>query len=222
MIEERVKYIPSFGRRGGKSIKPNKRESFETLLPELEISVDELNDISEQETWLEIGFGGGEHLAHRAKNNPEINYIGSEVYKYGVSKLVNQIDEENIKNIRLFTEDGRLMLDALQNSSIDGVYILFPDPWPKIRHHKRRIINNETLDILARILKKGAKLNIATDHYEYAEWIFVQMEQRDDFKWLAESKSGWETPPEGHIQTRYQEKNKAETAYPLFLNFSKM
>lgn len=222
MTEERAKYIPSFGRRGGKSIKKNKREKFETLLPELEISVDELGNIPTQQTWLEIGFGGGEHLVHRAKTNPEINYIGSEVYKYGVAKLVNEIAESDIKNIRLFTDDARLMLDALPNNSIDGVYILFPDPWPKIRHHKRRIINNETLEILSRILKSGGKLNIATDHWEYAEWVFVQMNQRDDFKWLAERKSDWETPPEGHIQTRYQEKNKAQTNYPLFLNFERI
>lgn len=167
-------FLSSFGRRIGRPLSVSQQNLVENLLPQLIITVDEKETLDvgqlfgrEGKTNLEIGFGAGEHLVGRALNNPDINFIGCEPFINGVGKLLEDIDEHEIKNIRIYTDDARLLLKHLPDESIEQIYILFPDPWRKPRHHKRRIVNQETLDMLARLQPEGAGLLLATDHENY-------------------------------------------------------
>ncbi len=218
-------FIHSFGRRGGRPLKSRGAELFNTLLPNISIGDDLSNILIEankyDQIWLEIGFGGGEHIAHRAKQNPNILFIGCEVYIQGIASLLAEIEDNNIQNIRIYNDDARLLMEKLPKEFLNRVFILFPDPWPKIRHHKRRIINNEFLKVVSELLKENGQINIATDHMGYAEWIMVYMSRCKDLLWIADNQSDWQNAPENHIVTRYQQKNKANSVRPVFLNFRK-
>jgi len=220
MNNKNCEYLPSFGRRVGRKIRSQKQFLLDDVLPALLISNPKEYVQKHNKIWLEIGYGCGEHLAHRAKNNPDVSFIGCEVYAHGIAALVQEVSDEKIQNISLFTEDARLLIDDLPDKSVDRVFILFPDPWPKRRHYKRRIINQETLDKLHRILKDDGRLNLATDHPEYARWMLAHIIHHDKFHWLANKPDDWKTPPKGHIKTRYEEKLKADHP-PVFLNFKK-
>ncbi len=210
-------FLPSFSKRGGKVIRQKRRQLLVDLLPKLLFRSDDL--ASYQKIWLEVGFGSGEHLAHRAVQNPDILFIGCEVYENGIAKLLEKVNDSNLKNIRIFNYDARLLLQELPENSLDRVFILFPDPWPKKKHHKRRVINQQTLEMLRRVMKDGAMLNIATDHDNYAEWIMVHMAIHGGFEWNAENHADWQSLPPDHITTRYQHKSLA--GRPVFLNFNK-
>lgn len=190
---------------------------METLLPRIRFTALP----KKKEVWLEIGFGAGEHLAAQAENHPHIHFIGAEVFANGIAACLQKIDERRLENIQFFTSDARELLSALPDHSISRVFILFPDPWPKARHHKRRIISHETLSMLARIMKKGAELRIATDHTDYLHWILVQMQQSADFEWLAEVPADWQSRPD-HVKTRYQAKAEKEGRTPIFLDFRRV
>jgi tRNA (guanine-N7-)-methyltransferase len=156
----------------------------------------------QSQVYLEIGYGSGEYLAKKAKLYPERSYIGCEVYENGIATMLSYIDKDSLKNVKLYTEDARELLQALPDNSIAGADILFADPWPKRKHNRRRIINQNTLDMLARLMPIGAKLFIATDHYDYLQWIMVQMMARDDFMW----DGNWKVPPADYTMTRYEAK----------------
>src|SRR5205085_6025200 len=146
-----------YGRRRGRPLRPGQQQLFETLLPQLAITLPETGRLDPRPlfpagasaVWLEIGFGGGEHLAEQAARHPEIGFIGSEVFENGVAKLLAEIDRRRLGNVRLFANDARPLIEALAPASIGRVFILFPDPWPKQRHHKRRLVAAPTLDCLA-------------------------------------------------------------------------
>jgi len=227
--------IQTFGRKFGRKMRPEKKQLLDELLPTLAISPESLPQESVLSAYsffgdqikhvhLEIGFGNGEHLVWRAANEPDIGFIGCEVFMQGVAMCLSHLQQaapthaEGSGNVRLFTEDARLILDALDNNTLDRIYILFPDPWPKVRHHKRRIVNQELLDMASRVLKDGGELHLATDHWDYAQWILVHFQQRADFIWKAQSKKDWETPPQGHNKTRYEVKQK-DGHEPIFLQF---
>lgn len=224
----RLPFIPSFARRDSRALTPHKKTLLETFLPEVAVTPTSAQDpaslfpVTPEEIWLEIGFGAGEHLIHRAENTPSVGFIGSEVFTQGITSCLGKIKAKKLQNVRLFTEDARLLLQALPPASIARVFILFPDPWPKVRHHKRRLINPETLELLSRILTPDGYLHLATDHADYLDWMLVQMSRRDDFHWLAERKSDWETPPEGYRETRYQQKAAEEGRRAYFLNYRKV
>lgn len=169
-------------------------------------------------TWIEIGFGGGEHLAHMAAAHPERDFIGCEPYVNGVASLAKAIEDAGLNNIRLFMGDGLELLDALPAASIAGLFLLFPDPWPKTRHHKRRFIQPQALDALARILRDGAALVFATDHMEYARWTLAHVLAHGAFDWPAEGPRDWrragDTPP-----TRYEIKAAAAGRPSVYLRF---
>ena len=129
------------------------------------------------------------------------------------------MDSRKLTNIRILSDDARLVLEALPTASLDQAYILFPDPWPKIRHHKRRIIQGETIRRLARVLKPGAELLLATDHVDYAGWMLSHMLASDQFHWTAESQADWKTPPEGWTTTRYETKTGLQGRSPVFYRF---
>ncbi len=153
---------------------------------------------------LEIGFGGGEHLAAQALAHPEVGFIGCEPFVNGVAHLLGLIEEHH-DNIRLWPDDARVLLGALPEACIERVFILFPDPWPKSRHHKRRLIQTALLAALARVMKPGAELRLATDHADYLTWMLERLLASPDFAWTARSASDWREPPPGWVRTQYQD-----------------
>jgi tRNA (guanine-N7-)-methyltransferase len=167
--------------------------------------------------WLEIGFGGGEHLAQLAEQHPQIGFIGCEVFENGIVKLLAQIERRQLVNIRIFTDDARLIIAALSPASVDRVFILFPDPWPKRRQHKRRIVSRETLDGLAEIMIDDAELRLATDDADYFCWILEHMTAHPAFEWLARRPGHWRERPPDWPPTRYEAKARAAGRSPAFL-----
>jgi tRNA (guanine-N7-)-methyltransferase len=167
--------------------------------------------------WLEIGFGGGEHLAQQAACHLAIGFLGCEVFENGIAKLVAEIDRRGLANIRIFSDDARLLLAALPAASVDRVFILFPDPWPKERHKKRRLVSGETLDRLAAIMRGGAELRLATDDPDYLSWMLERVTRQPAFEWLARRPADWRERPADWPPTRYEEKARAAGRTPYFL-----
>jgi len=217
-----------YGRRRGHRLRRRRRELLGEHLSELsvdlEIAATEPRRCFETDVaalWLEIGFGGGEHLAHQATLHPDIGFIGSEPFLEGVAKLLARIEEDGLRNIRLWPDDARPLLEALPDRSVDRVDILFPDPWPKTRHHKRRLINDETVAHLARVLVDGATLRLATDHPEYARWMLLHVRRNPAFVWTARSPRDWRQRPWDAIATRYEEKAREAGRPPVYLTFAR-
>ncbi|MBX3431062.1 MAG: tRNA (guanosine(46)-N7)-methyltransferase TrmB [Hyphomonadaceae bacterium] len=171
-----------------------------------------------EELVLEIGFGGGEHLVAQAVARPETRFIGVEPFLNGVASCLRHIEESNVQNIRLHNGDARDVIARLPDASLDLVYVLFPDPWPKARHHKRRLIQAEFLDALARVMKLGAELRFATDWANYASWTLEQVTRGERFTWLAERAEDWRNAWPGHVTTRYESK-KLGDCEPIWLRF---
>ncbi len=169
--------------------------------------------------WLEIGFGGGEHLAEQAERQPGIGFIGCEVFENGIARLVGDIARRDLTNIRIFAEDARLLLDQLLPASIGRVFVLFPDPWPKTRHHKRRLVARATLNRLAVVMQPGAELRLATDDRDYLVSMLEHITAHPDFVWLARSPADWRERPPDWPATRYEEKARAAGRPPVFLRF---
>lgn len=229
-VTEEGKPLRSFGRLRGRKLRPSRQHLFDTLLPTLLVSGDQgIGDSGEtifpeslfphppRSLTLEIGFGDGEHLARQATMHPETGFIGCEPYINGISLLLAEIDDKNLHNIRIFPNDVRDLLNALPEASLDQAYILFPDPWPKSRHHKRRLIQRPLLDALARALKPGASLFVATDHEDYLAWILAQLLSHPRLSWNATRMEDWTTPYDGWQPTRYQRKAIEEGRTATFL-----
>jgi tRNA (guanine-N7-)-methyltransferase len=171
--------------------------------------------------WLEIGFGAGEHLAHQAEQHPEIGFIGCEVFENGIARLLGDIAHRELANIRIFADDARLLLDCLMPASIGRVFILFPDPWPKERHHKRRLVARATLDRLGIVMQPGAELRLATDDPGYLVWMLEHVTAHPEFEWLARGPTDWRERPPDWPATRYEEKARAAARTPVFLRFAR-
>ncbi len=167
---------------------------------------------------LEIGFGGGEHLVAQASAHPATRYIGVEPFLNGVASCLRHVEEANVSNVRIHNGDARDVIARLPDASLDLCYILFPDPWPKARHHKRRLIQAEFLGELARVLKPGAELRFATDWANYAEWTLEHVTRDARFAWLAERAEDWRNAWPGHVTTRYEAKKLGDCA-PIWLRF---
>lgn len=213
--------LRSFGRRKGRQLRPTKQGLFESLLPKLEISLEEAKSLNPNaKNWFEIGFGGGEHLAHQAGLHPEVNLIGCEPYINGIAGLLTHIDEHKISNIHIYSDDARKLIDALPNACLDRVFILYPDPWLKSRHKKRRIISSDFLDSLARVIKVGGELRLATDSADYATWMLERLLAHKNFQWQAKSCKDWLNPPAEWIPTRYEQ--KALAGIPTYLGFNRI
>src|SRR5688572_23707735 len=166
-----IPYLSSFGRNRGRSLRSRQQGLMETLLPKITVDLHAPLDAAYARVALEIGFGAGEHLAALAAHSPQTLCIGCEPFLNGVAKLLVSVEERELGNIRVFTDDARKLADALPEETVDDIYILFPDPWPKLRHQKRRLVNQDTLQRLARIQKPGGRLLLATDHADYATWM---------------------------------------------------
>ena len=165
---------------------------------------------------LEVGFGGGEHLVAQAAAHPEQRFIGVEPFLNGVASCLRHIEESGVQNVRLHQGDAREVIARLPDASLDLCYILFPDPWPKLRHHKRRLIQPAFLDALARVLKPGAEVRFATDWANYAAWALEMFTHDVRFRWAAECAEDWREPWPGHATTRYEAKKLGDCA-PIWL-----
>ena len=217
------------GRRLGKKLRVGQKNLLENLLPRLQITPLNPNPHFEttmlkvpQQVWLEIGFGGGEHLVALARAHPQIGFIGCEPFINGVAKLLTAIHAYNLKNIRIYDNDVRPLLDVMDNQSIDRAFVLFSDPWPKKRHHKRRFIIEENLTRLARVLKDEAELRFASDHYGFVSWALEQLIGHPAFTWNARSFRDWRNPPKDWVTTRYEKKALARHEYPAYLLFKRL
>lgn len=215
--------IPSFARRQGRALPARAKRLVATLLPELRLDLPGEGMLDPAALWpqaehvaMEIGFGGGEYLAELARLHPETGFIGCEPYLGGVARLLARIEANGLENIRLFTDDARRLCDRLPEGCIRTLFVLFPDPWPKTRHHKRRLISQATLDLFARIQPEGATLHLATDHRDYADWMLEALLLHPHYHWTARRAADWHRPPEGWVQTRYQRKTEAEGRGALF------
>lgn len=167
--------------------------------------------------WLEVGFGGGEHLIWQVAQNPEVGMIGADVYPQGIARLLKQV--KDLDAIRLFRGDARHLLDLLPSQSLDRVFVLFPDPWPKLRHHKRRFVQPETLDRLADVMKDEVELRLATDDMSYARWMLTHLIAHRAFEWLAEGPDDWRSRPPDWPETRYEAKARAAGRKCVYLRF---
>ena len=210
-----------YGRRKGRPLRPQRRELFERLQPRLEITPAEVKKRVEISAplWLEIGFGAGEHLIWQAKNNPDVEFIGSEVFINGIASLVSGISKESIENIRLWSGDGRSLIDSLPNEAVERVFILFPDPWPKSRHKKRRLISPSLLINLGRVIKPNGILRIASDISDYQCEILNTVLSDGSFTWSARQPADWRQRPAGWPETRYELKAKAAGRSCAYFSF---
>lgn len=217
-----------YGRRKGKTLRPRQAALIENLLPALSLDLSrrieapaELFSDRPNELWLEIGFGGGEHLANEALTHPDRGYFGCEPFVNGVAKLLVEIERLGLENIRVHPGDASELLELFPDRSLSGVYLLYPDPWPKRRHKARRFVSDAMLARLARIMRSGGELRFATDIDDYAGWTLARIIRSPDFSWPARSVQDWMTPWEGWAGTRYEEKALREGRRPVYLTFTR-
>ncbi|MBK8173854.1 MAG: tRNA (guanosine(46)-N7)-methyltransferase TrmB [Rhodospirillales bacterium] len=217
-----------YGRRLSRPLRPNRRAALLERLPARSIELADDGALIEpatlfprakSEVWLEIGFGAGEHLIKRAQARPDVGFIGCEPYVNGVAALVSRAEAMALGHIRVFADDARLLLDRLRPATIARVFILFPDPWPKKRHHRRRLIQPDIVRHLARILIDGGVLLFATDNMDYARWALNCVTANSDFSWLARRPADWREQPQGWETTRYEAKAQARGERCVYLSF---
>jgi tRNA (guanine-N7-)-methyltransferase len=207
-----------YGRRKGHALRRHHLELVEKLLPRIRFDPASLPATDYRETWLEIGFGGGEHLANLAARHPEVLCIGAEPFINGVAKLLALIEEKRLDNIRIHDGDARYLLEALPASSLARLYLLYPDPWPKIRHHKRRFINRENLRQIHRVLVPGGMFIFASDIAEYVDWTLEHIRNDGGFSGPDRDMN---QPPADWVETRYENKAKAAGRNTTYLRFQK-
>ncbi len=222
------------GRRKSRPLKPRQQRLMQELLPRLDLRAvadstpdvlrapHGLFDYALGNVALEIGFGGGEHLAHRAAERPDWGFIGAEPFVNGVAKLLAAIDEQGLGNIRIWQDDARTLLPLLGDETINEAYLLYPDPWPKKRHHKRRFVNLRNLDEIHRILQPGGLFLFASDIADYVRWTLRHVLTHGGFDWLAEHPADWREPPAGWPGTRYEAKALRAGRRPTYLLFRKI
>ncbi len=207
-----------YGRRKGKTLRPHHAKLIAELLPQLEFDPARF-DFAEKPVRLEIGFGGGEHLAHQAALNPQIAFIGAEPFVNGVAKLLASIEAKKLENISIHAGDVRALFDLLPDRSLERIYLLYPDPWPKVRHHRRRLVSPENLRHFHRLLKPGGLFLFASDIDHYVQWTLFETRKAQGFTWLAEQAADWRTPFPDWVETRYEAKAKREGRVPSYLTF---
>ncbi len=220
-----------YGRRKGRRLRAAQRGVLEDAVPRLritpppgEVPLDPpaLFDRQVDQVWLEIGFGAGEHLLAQAAANPDIGFIGCEPYLNGVVRLASGLDAARAGRVRVWQDDARLLLERLPERSLSRVFVLFPDPWPKTRHHKRRIICPAVLGHLARTMRADAELRIATDDRGYLIWILEHLQRCADFAWTARAPADWRDRPDDWPATRYERKAVAAGRHCIYLRYRRI
>lgn len=227
---ERQSYIPRlYGRQQDKALKPRQRRLLAELLPIISVpdpgqGTIDLETVfpASREIWLEIGFGGGEHLAWQAARNPQVGLIGAEPFVNGVGKLLGHIDDQGLSNVRVHFGDARPLMEALPDASLTRLFVLHPDPWPKKKHHKRRMISPWFLREASRLLESGGELRVASDIRDYIRWTLMHIRQVEAFEWTAERQKDWREAPADWPQTRYEAKARREGRVPAYLSFRRV
>lgn len=216
------------GRRQGRRLRAGQKRLIDELLPAVAVSAADAPRCADpaglfgwpvDDVWLEIGFGAGEHLAGQAARHPAVGFIGAEPFVNGVARLLAQIEERGLGNVRILADDVRPLLAALPPGCLGRVFILFPDPWPKTRHHQRRIVNRGVLDQLAAAMRPGAELRLATDDGGYLRWMLRELLAHPAFEWTARSAADWRQRPADGVETRYERKNRSGGFGPVYLGF---
>ena len=218
-----------FGRRHGKTLRPLQAETLEDTLARLRVDLtmpaparlETLFEAPVSAVRLEIGFGGGEHLHHESGRWPQTGFIGIEPFVNGMAKLAAVLEREPRANLRLYDDDATRLLDWLPDASLDGIDLLYPDPWQKKRHWKRRFVNPANLDRFARVMKQGALFRFASDIENYVNWTLLACRAHDAFEWVAREPGDWRRPYEGWPGTRYEAKAIREGRTPAYLTFRK-
>ena len=221
------------GRRTGRPLNKSRQDALDVLMPKLGIPLEHLNedgkllpsslfDTGYRQCWFEIGFGNGEHLAALMERHPDTAFIGAEPFINGMSAFLKSIEDVPHNHVRVLMDDAMMIANSLADNSLDGMYILNPDPWHKSRHHKRRIVRPDTLDQFARILKQGGQLIMSTDVLDLADWMVTHTARHPSFKWTAEKASDWQNAPKDWITTRYEEKGAKGASTMTYLIFERI
>ncbi len=215
--------LRSFGRIRSRTLKPRQASLMETLLPALRPPAEGPVDPAvlmpdARETWLEIGFGGGEHMSAQAAARPDVLVLGAEPFVNGVASALRHVDEAGLKNVRIHDGDARDLMSRLPDASLDRLFVLFPDPWQKARHNKRRLVNPAFAAEAAQLLKPGGQLRLATDWADYADQMLRVLLAEPRFEWPARSAADWRDAPVDHIVTRYEAKRLGDCS-PVWLDF---
>ncbi|HEX4767962.1 MAG TPA: tRNA (guanine(46)-N(7))-methyltransferase TrmB [Lichenihabitans sp.] len=215
------------GRRAGRPLRAAQRAAIDRLLPGLEIGLEDLDDPAAlfrrpvRSLRIEIGFGGGEHLAAEAARLPETGFIGCEPFRNGVAKLVRQVEDLGLDNLRIHAGDAGEVLDALPQACLEVADILYPDPWPKRRQRKRRFVSDENLARLARVLRPGGLVRFATDIDDYAGWVLARVLRSPEFLWVAKTAEDWRHPWPDWPSTRYEAKALRDGRRPVYLTITR-
>ena len=218
-----------FGRRRGKTIRPLQATALAEGLQRYRLDLAQpapadlsaLFPIEVSEVRLEIGFGGGEHLRHRAAGHPGIGFIGVEPFVNSMAKMMVALDEKPLANLRVYDDDATQLLDWLPEGSLAGIDLLYPDPWPKKKHWKRRFVSQVNLGRFSRVLKKGGIFRFASDIESYVNWTLLHCGAHGGFAWEAQSADDWRKPYAGWPGTRYEAKAFREGRTPAYLTFSR-
>jgi tRNA (guanine-N7-)-methyltransferase len=217
-----------YGRRRGRPLRRQRSQLLETLLPRLRLEPPvpgetlapaQLFDRPTSDLWVEVGFGGGEHLAAQASLHPDIGFVGCEPFINGVASLLQHVEARDLRNVRVVADDARPILDALPDRSVGRCFVLFPDPWPKLRHAQRRFVGPSNLPRLTRVLKDGAELFLATDDPGLAGWMLEHAWRAPELEWLAVRSADWRRRPDNWPGTRYEAKALAAGRQPFYLRF---
>jgi len=224
MYNRQTKKFRTFGRAKGKALSPVQAELMERIFPKFDIGPailaggNPLENISGK-IWLEIGFGAAEHLLWQAKQNPDVTIIGVEPFLNGVAKAVRGLDMDGLTNLRLHRGDARDLLALLPDASLDRIFILFPDPWHKTRHYKRRLINTALIEQLHRVIVPNGVFRFGSDIPHYVDWTLTRLHRHGGFDWQARSQIDWNVRPEDWPSTRYLEKALREGRSGHFFEF---
>lgn len=217
--------LRSFGRRRGRKLSGRQERLMSELLPSVSVDPDQEYNVHAlfgegvADVWLEIGFGGAEHLLWQAKANPGVGLIGCEPFEEGVVKALTGIADGGLQNVRLYSDDARAILRWLPEGALARVFVLFPDPWPKVRHRKRRLITPGFVDLVARVLRSGGELRFATDIGDYARTALEALAHDDRLVWKASGPQDWRARPDDWPQTRYEAKAIREGRPRYFFRF---
>ena len=220
----------NYGRRKGKALRGSQKTYMASLQKYQPVGIELAENpirkkinlfTNSNPVWLEIGFGSGEHLFHQAIENPEINIVGCEPYINGVATLLGKLQKNNLKNVLIYPGDVRDLMDVLPNSIFEKVFLLYPDPWPKTKHHKRRFVSPEFLDPLIPLIKENGNIHIATDIGDYVRQALLNLISYETLDWVADSPNDWREPWKGWWSTRYEQKAIAAGRRSYYLIFQK-
>jgi tRNA (guanine-N7-)-methyltransferase len=222
--------LRSFGRRKARPLSERKERLVGDLLPRLRVGLEmpapgglnALFPVAVREVWLEIGFGSGEHLIWQAEHHPEVGFIGCEPFINGVASLLGRVETLRLATVRLHAGDARDVLAWLPPRSISRIFLLFPDPWPKKRHHKRRLVSPEAVADFARVLRQGGELRFASDNADYAGEALLTILACKAFSWTAERPKDWRERPPDWPETRYERKALSAGQKPAYLSFVRL